>query len=29
VVVIYDYHEGKKTAIPEGIRRRIAELEKI
>ena len=29
VVVIYNYHEGKKTAIPEEIRDRIAELEKI
>jgi acyl-CoA thioester hydrolase len=29
VVVMYNYHERKKTAIPEVIRRRIAELEKI
>lgn len=29
VVVMYNYHEGKKTAIPEEIRNRIAELEKI
>lgn len=28
VVVMYNYHEGKKTAIPEEIRKRIAELEK-
>jgi len=29
VVVMYNYHEGKKAAIPEEIRRRIAELEKV
>jgi len=29
VVVMYNYHERKKTAIPEEIRNRIAELEKI
>lgn len=28
VVVMYNYIEGKKTAIPEEIRRRIAKLEK-
>lgn len=28
VVVMYNYHEGKKTAIPEEIKKRIAELEK-
>ena len=28
VVVMYNYIEGKKTTIPEEIRRRIAELEK-
>ena len=27
VVVMYNYLEGKKTAIPEALRRRIAELE--
>ena len=27
-VVIYDYREGKKTAMPEELRNRIAELEK-
>jgi acyl-CoA thioester hydrolase len=29
VVVMYNYHERKKTAIPQEIRNRIAELEKI
>ena len=29
VIVMYIYHERKKTAIPDEIRRRIAELEKI
>ena len=29
VVVMYNYHVRKKTAIPESIRRRISELEKI
>lgn len=29
VVVMYNYHVSKKTAIPEGIRWRISELEKI
>jgi acyl-CoA thioester hydrolase len=29
VVVMYDYREGKKTAIPEEIRKRILAMEKI
>ena len=29
VVVMYDYREGKKTAVPEEIRKRIRDLEKI
>lgn len=29
VVVTYNYHERKKTAIPDEIRRRIAEPKKI
>jgi acyl-CoA thioester hydrolase len=28
VIVIYDYREGKKTALPEELRKRILELEK-
>jgi acyl-CoA thioester hydrolase len=28
VIVIYNYREGKKTALPEGLRKRILELEK-
>jgi acyl-CoA thioester hydrolase len=29
VVVMYDYREGKKTAIPEKIRKRILTMEKM
>lgn len=29
VVVLYDYRENRKTAIPDDIRKRIAEIEKI
>ena len=29
LVVMYDYHEGKKTAIPEAIRERILLMEKM
>jgi len=27
VVVLYNYHEGKKTALPEELRKRIADIE--
>jgi len=29
LIVMYNYHEGKKTAIPEEIRQRIMIMEKI